>query len=43
MPKIKSAVTLCKTIMRNGYDAYAINAPLQKLVIEKTGKMEVSF
>ncbi len=43
MPKIKSAVTLCKTIMRNGYDAYAINAPLQKLVIEKTGKMEVDI
>ncbi|WP_045210670.1 HD domain-containing protein [Desulfonatronovibrio magnus] len=31
MPQpIKDAAALCKTIMRNGYDAYVINAPLQK-------------
>ena len=29
MDKIKTGTTLCKAIMRNGYDAYAINAPLQ--------------
>lgn len=43
MPQIKTAITLCKAIMRNGYDAYAINAPLQKFLIEKTGKKEVDI
>ena len=37
MDKIKTGTTLCKAIMRNGYDAYAINAPLQGLIFEKTG------
>ena len=41
--QIKTAVTLCKAIMRNGYDAYAINAPLQKLIFEKTGVMDVDI
>ena len=41
MPQVKTGVTLCKAIMRNGYDAYAINAPLQKQIIERTGIMEV--
>lgn len=40
---LKIAVTLCKSIMRNGYDAYAINAPLQKLIIEKTNVREVDI
>ncbi len=40
---IRTAVTLCKAIMRNGYDAYAINAPLQKLIIEHTRKLEVDI
>ncbi|WP_457571489.1 HD domain-containing protein [Desulfovulcanus sp.] len=31
MPQpIKDAISICKTIMRNGFDAYIINAPLQK-------------
>ena len=34
----KEAVGLCKTIMRNGYDAYVINARLQKDVL-KTQKL----
>ena len=34
MDKIKTGTTLCKAIMRNGYDAYAINAPLQGLIFE---------
>lgn len=29
----KEAVALCKTIMRNGYDAYVINARLQKDIL----------
>jgi poly(A) polymerase len=29
----KDAVGLCKTIMRNGYDAYVINARLQKSIL----------
>ena len=33
MDKIKTGTTLCKAIMRNGYDAYAINAPLQGLFV----------
>ncbi|MFO7728446.1 MAG: HD domain-containing protein [Desulfonatronovibrio sp.] len=36
MPQpFKEAVALCKTIMRNGYDAYVINAPLQKRAMDK--------
>ncbi len=35
MPQpLKEAVALCKTIMRNGYDAYVINAPLQQKAME---------
>lgn len=41
--KIKTGITLCKAIMRNGYDAYAINAPLQKLIFEKTGALDVDI
>ena len=41
--QIKTAVTLCKAIMRNGYDAYAINAPLQKIIFDKTGVMDVDI
>lgn len=36
MPQpIKDAAALCKTIMRNGYDAYVINAPLQKRALDE--------
>ncbi|MFW5730400.1 MAG: HD domain-containing protein [Desulfonatronovibrionaceae bacterium] len=36
MPQpIKEAAALCKTIMRNGYDAYVINAPLQKRAMDE--------
>ena len=41
MDKIKTGTTLCKAIMRNGYDAYAINAPLQGLIFEKTGVFDL--
>ncbi|MDD4953014.1 MAG: HD domain-containing protein [Desulfovibrionaceae bacterium] len=30
----KDAVGICKTIMRNGYDAYVVNARLQELTLE---------
>lgn len=43
MDKIKTGITLCKAIMRNGYDAYAINAPLQKMIFEKTGVFDVDI
>jgi len=37
MPQpIKDAVSICKTIMRNGYDAYIINAPLQEKALQNT-------
>ena len=43
MDKIKTGTTLCKAIMRNGYDDYAINAPLQGLIFEKTGVFDVDI
>ena len=30
----KNAALLCKTLMRNGFDAHIINAPMQELLIE---------
>ncbi|MFO8031493.1 MAG: HD domain-containing protein [Desulfohalobiaceae bacterium] len=32
---LNEAATLCKTIMRNGYDAYLINAPLQEWLLDE--------
>lgn len=46
MPQIqilKAGITVCKAIMRNGYDAHVINAPLQTLIIEKTGITDVDI
>jgi len=40
---IRTAVSVCKTIMRNGYDAYAINAGLQRLILEHTQSPEVDI
>ncbi|MBQ9452189.1 MAG: HD domain-containing protein [Desulfovibrio sp.] len=31
---LKDAITICKTLMRNGYDAHVINAPLQERLLE---------
>lgn len=31
---LKDALSICKTIMRNGYDAHVINAPLQERLLE---------
>jgi poly(A) polymerase len=33
----KDAVSFCKTIMRNGYDAYVVNVRLQTLTLDETG------
>jgi poly(A) polymerase len=33
----KDAVSMCKTLMRNGFDAYVVNARLQKQSIEDQG------
>ena len=39
MPQpLKDAASVCKTIMRNGYDAYIINTVLQQSVLEETGE-----
>ncbi len=39
---IKEAAAVCKTIMRNGYDAYVINAPLQERAMDQD-HMEVDI
>lgn len=35
---LKDAAIICKTLMRNGYDAHIINAPMQELVIDSARK-----
>lgn len=35
---IKDAVSICKTIMRNGYDAYVINTALQRRILGQAEK-----
>ena len=32
---LKEAITVCKTFLRNGYDAHVINVPLQDQLVEK--------
>ena len=32
---LKDAITICKTFLRNGYDAHVINVPLQDQLVEK--------
>jgi len=44
MPQpIKEAVSICKTIMRNGYDAYVINAGLQRRILGSSKDAEVEI
>jgi poly(A) polymerase len=44
MPQpIKEAISICKTIMRNGYDAYVINAALQRRVLAHSQDAEVEI
>ncbi len=40
MPIISRVITIGKAIMRNGYDAHIINAPLQKIIYEATQSPE---
>ncbi len=42
-PSFKDAITICKSIMRNGFDAHIVNTPLQHTIIEKTGLLEVDL
>lgn len=43
MPQpIKDAVSICKTIMRNGMDAYVVNAPLQeKISVDNPSEVDI--
>lgn len=34
----KDAIAICKTLLRNGYDAHVINAPLQAQLLKGAGK-----
>ncbi|WP_461208518.1 HDIG domain-containing metalloprotein [Desulfocurvus sp. DL9XJH121] len=39
----KEAVGICKTIMRNGYDAYVVNARMQKAAMDGKGTTELDI
>ncbi len=43
-PQLSEAIALCKTLMRSGYDAYVINAPLQNnlIVSGKTKDVDIA-
>ncbi|MFA6810610.1 MAG: HD domain-containing protein [Desulfoplanes sp.] len=43
MQPIKDAASICKTIMRNGYDAYIVNLPLQKKVLDRHAEKEIDI
>ena len=40
---LKVAISVCKTMLRNGYDAHVINAPLQQQLLEKGGSPAVDI
>ncbi|MDO5483995.1 MAG: HD domain-containing protein [Desulfovibrionaceae bacterium] len=40
---LKEAISICKTLLRNGYDAHVINAPLQEQLLPKAGKPTVDI
>ncbi|MDR1490187.1 MAG: HD domain-containing protein [Desulfovibrio sp.] len=42
-PSFKEAVTICKSVMRNGFDAHIVNTPLQHNLIEKLGERAVDI
>lgn len=42
-PSFKDAITICKSIMRNGYDAHIINTPLQHEILLSTGSNEIDL
>jgi len=39
----KDAISICKTITRNGYDAYVVNARMQHLVQDDNGAVELDI
>lgn len=40
---LKDAITICKTILRNGYDAHVINAPLHERLLAGSGRPAVDL
>ena len=42
-PSFKDAITIAKTIMRNGFDAHIVNTPLQHALIEALEKYEIDI
>lgn len=42
-PSFRDAITICKTIMRNGYDAHVVNTPIQYTLIETLGAYEIDL
>lgn len=39
----KDAVGICKTIMRNGFDAYVVNTQLQRELLEGADETELDI
>lgn len=42
-PSFKDAITICKSIMRNGYDAHVVNTSLQHELITLLGNNEIDI
>ena len=42
-PSFKDAITICKSIMRNGFDAHIVNTPLHHLLIVADDKQEIDL
>jgi poly(A) polymerase len=42
-PSFKDAITICKSIMRNGFDAHVVNTPLQHELITLLGDQEIDL
>ncbi|MBQ4566689.1 MAG: HD domain-containing protein [Desulfovibrio sp.] len=40
---LKEAINICKTLLRNGYDAHVINAPLQDMLLRKSKTFAVDI
>ena len=40
---LKDAITISKTLLRNGYDAHVINAPLQEHLLENATQPTVDI
>lgn len=44
MPQpFKDAISICKTIMRNGYEAYIINSRMQQMIMEQDQEAELDI